>query len=215
MKSYQSRIFRSTLRCLTATAALLLISTCAALAQGPPAGGGGPPIVNPKGETDAQTGREASLRSAEMPASTDQASQRRLAAAIEQTKQDFKRIQLIRNDLIDELLAKKPLDYKQVAEQTAEINKRAVRLKVFMMPTKPEEKKTETESQAEVSNEELKGALVKLCNLIRSFTGNPMFKDLSTLDLKESAKAGSDLLAIIETSDFAKRGAERLSKSEK
>jgi hypothetical protein len=150
-----------------------------------------------------------------MPVTADQANQRRLAAAIEQTKQDFKRIQLIRNDMIDELLSNKPLDYKRIAEQTAEVNKRAGRLKFFMMPAKPEEKKPETENKAELNGEEVKGALVKLCNLIRSFTGNPMFKDLGTLDLKESAKASTDLLAIIEISDIARRSAERLSKTSK
>lgn len=215
MKSYQSRRIKGTVYRLSVVISLLLISAVAVLAQGPPAGAGRPAITNPKGETDAQTGREASLRSAEMPASADQSAQRRLAAAIEQTKQDFKRIQLIRNDMIDELLANKPLDYKRVAEQTAEVNKRANRLKVFMMPAKPEEKKEETENKVELNSEELKGALVKLCNLIRSFTGNPMFKDLSTLDLKESAKAGTDLLAILEISDTARRSAERLSKNPK
>jgi hypothetical protein len=42
-----------------------------------------------------------------------------------------------------------------------------------------------------------------------------MFKDLSTLDLKESAKANGDLLAIIEISENVRRNAERLSKSSK
>jgi len=215
MSNNQSRFIKETTSRLSMIISLILITAGAVLAQGPPAGAGRPAITNPKGDTDAQTGREASLRSAETPATADQSAQRRLAAALEQTKQDFKRIQLIRNDMIDELLANKAFDYKRIAEQTAEVNKRANRLKFFMMPAKPEEKKKETENQVELSSDEVKASLIKLCNLVRSFTGNPMFKDLSTLDLKESAKANGDLLAIIEISENVRRNAERLSKSSK
>jgi hypothetical protein len=151
MSNNQSRFIKETACRLSAVIFLLLITASAVLAQGPPAGAGRPSITNPKGDTDAQTGREASLRSAEMPATADQSAQRRLAAALDQTKQDFKRIQLIRNEMIDELLANKPFDYKRIAEQTAEVNKRASRLKSFMMPAKPEEKKKETENQLELS----------------------------------------------------------------
>ncbi|HKC64233.1 MAG TPA: hypothetical protein VKB86_11370, partial [Pyrinomonadaceae bacterium] len=182
----------------------------------PPSGMGNPGVVNPKGETDAQTSREATLRSAEMPASADQSNQRRLVAALDQMKLDFKRIQLIRNDMIDEILANKPFNYKRIAEQTAEVNKRANRLKGFMMPAKPEDKKKgETENQVELNSDEVKASLIKLCNLIRSFTNNPMFKDLGALDLKESSKANGDLLSIIEISENVRRNAERLSKSSK
>ena len=52
-------------------------------------------------------------------------------------KQDFARIQVLRNDIARNLVARKPLDYDLVAEQTAEINKRANGLNVYMMAPVP------------------------------------------------------------------------------
>jgi hypothetical protein len=188
---------------------LLFIAAGAALAQAP-GGVGAPAIINPKGDTDAQTNREAALRSAEIRSVGGRMDSRQLAAAIDQTKQDFKRIQLIRNDVVDYLVAKKPLDYKLVSEQAAEINKRANRLKSFLMPTAPVEKEKAAAKQTDYDGEQLKGALVKLCNTIYSFTGNAMFKDPTTVDSQKAASAGGDLLAIIELSDNVKRSADRL-----
>jgi hypothetical protein len=204
---------RSGIRRLAAIISLLLIGAGAALAQGAPGGVGAPTIINPKGDTDAQTNREAALRSAEIRAIGGRMDQRQLAAAIDQTKQDFKRIQIIRNDVIDYLVAKKPLDYKLVSEQAAEINKRANRLKSSLMPSAPVEKEKDAAKQTEYDGEQIKGALVKLCNTIYSFTGNSMFKDPATVDIQKAASAGGDLLTIIELSDNVKRSAERLKAS--
>jgi hypothetical protein len=215
MKQRRSCALRSSVCRLAAITSFLFAVAVAAPAQGGP-GGGAPPIVNPKGDTDAQTNREAALRSAEIGAVGGRMNQRQLAAAIDQTKQDFKRIQLIRNDVVDYLVARKPLDYKLVSEQAAEINKRANRLKSALMPSAPpEDKAREAAKQTEYDGEQIKGALVKLCNTIHSFTGNPMFKDPDTVDTQKAATAGGDLLAIIELSDIVKRSAERLGKASK
>jgi hypothetical protein len=214
MKYQQSCTVKSAVRRLTVIVSLFLIGAGAALAQAP-GGVGAPSIINPKGDTDAQTNREAALRSAEIRSVGGRMDQRQLAAAIDQTKQDFKRIQIIRNDVIDYLVAKKPLDYKLVSEQAAEINKRANRLKTFLMPSAPVEKEAEKDAapHADYDGEQLKGALVKLCNTIYSFTGNAMFKDPATVDIQKAASAGGDLLAIIELSDNVKRSADRLKAS--
>lgn len=199
---------------LAAAAAMLFVFACAALAQAPP-GAGAPAVVNPKGDTDAQTNREAMLRSAEVGATKEQLNRQRLLAGIEQTKQDFKRIQVVRNDMVDDLVAKKPLDFGQVSERAGEVNKRAVRLKSYLMPPTPEAEKKPDEKEVIYTEEELKGALVKLCNTIYSFTGNEMFKNPGTLDAQKSVKAGSDLLNIIELSGNIKRSADKLGKSAK
>jgi hypothetical protein len=215
MKHQQSCTVKSVVRRLSAIVSLLLIGAGAALAQGAPAGVGAPSHVNPKGDMDAQTNREAALRSAEIRSVGGRMDSRQLAAAIDQTKQDFKRIQLIRNDVVDYLVAKKPLDYKLVSEQAAEINKRANRLKSFLMPSAPVEKEKEKDAakQTEYDGEQIKGALVKLCNTIYTFTGSPMFKDPMTVDIQKAASAGGDLLTIIELSDNVKRSADRLKAS--
>ena len=212
MQSYTSRSVENAARRLAAVVFLSLAAACAAQAQAPP-GVGPPGIVNPKGDTDAQTNREATIRSAELNAAVNQLNQQRLAAVIEQTKQDFKRIQLIRNEMVDNLVAKKPLDYKLVSEQAAEINKRANRLKSFLMRPATEGEKKDESRQVEYDGDALKGALVKLCNAIYGFTGNPMFKDPGVVDAQKAAKAGGDLMNIIELSEDIRRNADRLGKS--
>jgi hypothetical protein len=100
---------------------LLVAAAVPASAQGgPPPGMGRPEGVrgDPKrAEMDAQTRREAMLRTAGRPGSAAEVNPLQLAAAIEQTKNDFKRIQLLRNDIVASLLAKKPLDYRQLASE--------------------------------------------------------------------------------------------------
>lgn len=215
MKKHETFRLRGAALRFAAAASLTLFACAAAVAQGPQSAEP-PGFKNPKGETDAQTNREAKMRSAELGATTEQLNKQRLLAGIEQTKQDFKRIQVVRNDMVDDLVAKKPLDFKQIYERAEDVNKRALRLKSHLMPPTPEaEKKPGEEKQVFYTEEQLKGALVKLCNTIYSFTGNEMFKNPGTLDAQKSMKAGADLLSIIELSDNIKRSADRLSKSSK
>src|SRR5437016_10440838 len=129
-------------------------------------------------------------------------------------KDDYKRIQVLRNDIARNLVAGKPLEYKLVAEQTAEINKRSSRLNIYMQARVPDEEKP---TLAELKNEEMVGALVRLCKLIDSFTENPALKNAATLDSKDVAKskenkanADRDLLAIIKLSSSLRKESERL-----
>jgi hypothetical protein len=106
-----------------------------------------------------------------------------------------------------------------VAEQTAEINKRASRLNVYMQARVPEEQRLSTADG--LKNEEMVGALVKLCKLIDSFTENPALKNAATIDSKEIAKAKEnranadrDLLAIIKLSASIQKKSENLGTSQ-
>jgi hypothetical protein len=215
MRNHESVALKVAALRLTAAASIVLFAAVAACAQGPPPGADAPGLRNPKGDTDAQTNREAKLRSAEVGATAEELNKQRLLAGIEQTKQDFKRIQLVRNDMVDDIVAKKPFDFKQISERADEVNKRAVRLKSYLMPPTPEGEKRPEEKEVSYTEEELKGALVKLCNSIYSFTANEMFKNPGTLDTQKSLKAGADLLTIIELSNNIKRNADRLGKSSK
>ena len=144
MNKHESLKLRAAALRLAAAASIVLFAAAAAYAQGAPPGAGAPAVINPKGDTDAQTNREAMLRSAETGARSEELNKQRLLAGIEQTKQDFKRIQLVRNDMVDDIVAKKPFDFKQLSERAEEVNKRALRLKAYLMPPTPEvEKKPE------------------------------------------------------------------------
>lgn len=199
-----------------------IFSLCVAsttLAQGKPAGAGPPPNNNPNIQDRFRQVDESKLRSAEMDVGTDDRNQKLLQAAILNMKEDFSRIQVVRNDIARGLVARKPLDFKLVSEQMAEINKRASRLNVYMRARVPEDEKQN--NSPELRSEEMIGALVRLCKLIDSFTENPALKNAATVDSKEIAKAKEDkvnadrdLLAIIELSSSLQKKSENLRMSQ-
>src|SRR2546421_1599116 len=182
---------------------------------GPPSGAGPPPNNNPNLQDRARKVDESRLRSAELDAGTEEKNQKLLQAAIANMKEDFTRIQVLRNDIARNLIARKPLDYKLVSEQTAEINKRASRLNVYMRARAVENEKED--NSPELKTEERIDALLRLCKLIDSFTENPALKNMATVDSKEIAKAREnktnadrDLLAIIKLSGSLQKKSENL-----
>jgi hypothetical protein len=190
-----------------------------AMAQGKPAGAGPPPNNNPNLDDRARQVDEGRLRSAEMDASADEKNQKLVQAAIANMKEDFARIQILRNDIARNLLAHKPLDYRLVSEQTAEINKRANRLGLYMRAHAAEGEKDD--NLPELKSEEMIGALVRLCKLIDSFTENPSLKNAATIDSKDvvkakenKANADRDLMAIIKLSNSLQKKSEGLKPSQ-
>jgi hypothetical protein len=186
---------------------IVLAAAMPAAAQGGPPPGAGPPLdPNPMREERERQTSEARLRTAESGAAEDAEKQKLIRLAIANVKQDFTRIQVLRNDIARNLVARKALDYNLITEQTAEIRKRAQRLNVYMSARDPENKEEDT--PLEVTSEEMIDALVRLCTLIDSYTENPALKNAATIDVKqnenskkERAKADQDLLAIIKLSD--------------
>lgn len=218
MKNLAGRVVGEAARRAASAVLLMLTVAVVASAQGPPDGAGAPGRVNPKDETQGRTNREARLRSAEIGTTSGQLNQKQLAAAIEQTKSDFKRIQLVRNELVDALVSKRPLDYRQLAGQADEINKRAQRLKSFLMRAPAggqdaAEEKKPAAATPDYDEAGMRSALVKLCNTIHSFTGNPMFKNPEVVDASQPAKAGGELLSILELSEAVRLNAERRAKA--
>src|ERR1044072_4969206 len=177
-----------------------------------PAGAGKPPIISIKRAEHGRQAAEAKLRSAEMDAGEEAENQKRILTAIANMKEDFTRIQVLRNDIVRNLVARKPLDYSLVRDQTAEINRRTHRLNVYMLAHPPDKKEPDTTS--DLKSEEMVGALVKLCKLIDRFTENPALKSAATIDAEKSeqakadkAKADADLLAIIKLSEAIQKKA--------
>ena len=199
-----------------------ILSLClagTAAAQGKPAGVGPPPNTNPNLQDRIRQIDEGKLRSAEMNAGEDEKNQKLVQAAIANMKDDFTRIQVLRNDIARNLVARKPIDYQLVSGQTAEINKRASRLNVYMRAHNADVEK-ENDSD-ELKNDEMVSALVRLCKLIDSFTENPALKNAATIDSKDlakakenKAKADRDLLAIIRLSDSLRKKSESLKTSQ-
>jgi hypothetical protein len=184
-------------------------------ATAPPPGAGAPGIINPKAAERSRQLAEGRLRSAEMDAGLESEKQKHIQEALVHIKEDFTRIQVLRNDIARDLVARKPLNYKLVYDQTSEINKRASRLNIYMMAHPSEN--AEGKEPSELKDEEMIGALVRLCKLVDSFTENPALSHALTVNVKEinkakedKAKADRDLLAIIKLSELIKKKSDYL-----
>lgn len=198
--------------CLLLSAALS--GTSAARQVGPSNPAPPPGMANPKRAAIERQEREAILRNTGLtPRRVED--MRGTQAAAEQVKQDFKRIQILRNNLVRHLAADGPLDYKVIAGESAEVNKRASRLRTYLVPQSQDGRDERPRSQIELEGELLRSALITLCQRIDSFTGSPVFKVLGVVDVEKSAAAGRDLQGIIRLSARIKEGAERMNKTVK
>ena len=174
---------------------------------GPPAPGNRDPVA----EARERQRREAQLRSLEMLGGAKREDQRGAEAAAEQLKDDYKNLQLLRNKVVRHLRSEKPLDYRFIAEEAGEINKRAGRLRNYLIRAAEGEKK----EPVEIGEGQMKDALVTMCKRIDSFTENPIFKVPSVVDVEQSAKADRDLRHILLLSAGLKKTAERLDAASK
>jgi hypothetical protein len=186
----------------------LAINSAQAQQTGPPPPGNRDPFA----EVRERQQREAQLRSAEMVGGVKKLDRRAAEAAAEQMREDFKSIQVQRNKIVRHLLSEKPFDYKFIATETEEINKRANRLKAHLLREVPGGEKQGQVKQVEITDDQMKDALVTMCKRIDSFTENPVFKVPDVVDVQQSAKANRDLRHIILLSDGIRKTAERLSK---
>lgn len=199
-------------------AALCVFTLAAGSARaqgGVPSGPPPPGNRDPFAEVRERQQREAQLRSAEMLGASKTTDRRGAEAAAEQMREDFRRIQILRNKVVRHLQSDKPLDYKFIAEGAEEINKRAGRLKTQLMREAADAEKKPQEKQFEIGDAQVKDALVTMCRRIDSFTENPIFKVPDVVDVQQSAKAGRDLRDVIRLSDAVRKAAERLNKISK
>lgn len=132
--------------------------------------------------------------------------------AFEQIRDDFRRIQIVNKEVMQAVTSGNGLDYKYISEATAEIKKRAARLKLNMVF--PEAEKDELlQKTPDTDDYNIKPALAALDNLIFTFVHNPVFRDAGVIDAKLGGKARRDLDIIIELSDKVRKIAERMRKN--
>lgn len=175
----------------------------------------GPPpsdTINPKAAARERQEREARLRSSGW-VTREATDYRGTRAAVEAMKEDYVRLQVLRNEIARHVTADRPLDYKFLAKRAEEVHKRAGRMRAVMMPQVAEKAEKVEARQVELDAVQVRSALVTLCRLIDSFTENPMFELPGTVDVELSAKAGSDIQSIVLLSESMRREAERLSKA--
>jgi hypothetical protein len=137
--------------------------------------------------------------------------ERAVKAAAKQLGEDFRRIQVIRNDVARALAAGGALDLARVSEQAAEVRKRALRMQSYLAlgDQRGDDRQQQHAATAAPGEGQLKDALVRLCKRIDSFVANPRFKSPDVVDVEGNAKAGRDLREIIALSSAVRDGAGR------
>jgi hypothetical protein len=195
-----------------AAVALLLAIPAACLAQG----GVGAIPTGPHTDPEAarirdEKQREMQLRN--LGGGAAHSNESAVKAAVDQLNQDFKRIQIIRNDIAHALKVEGSIDYRRVSEQTAEVRKRALRMQSYLALRGGDGK--EQAAQIEYDGEQVKDALVRLCKRIDSFVANPKFTSPLVADVGGTADASRDLQEIIALSGAVKSSAERLGRKDR
>ena len=126
--------------------------------------------------------------------------------------EEFKRLQLVNYSLAGAADPKAPLDYARVRKESAEVRKRAARLKSYLsLPEVEPEVKGEKAAGIQTP-EALREAVGRLDALVNSFAWNPIFQRPDVVDLEQSTKAGRDLAGILSLSEQIRKSADELGK---
>lgn len=132
-----------------------------------------------------------------------------------QLKYDFENLQTTHNQMMEMIFSNNVMDYRLIAEASAEIRRRATRLK-SNLPLPETEKAVAGQSLKgwdEIDGGQLKPALLFLDELIMRFVTNPIFQQADVLDLQQSSQAKRDLEDIIKMSGKIRKSAEKLAKA--
>jgi hypothetical protein len=158
---------------------------------------------------------EESLRRRLVASSVRVSDPRFLQAVILQVKEDFERIQVVRNELVRITSANNALNYKFISDATGEIRKRSNRLKNNLALADPEGGEESKKNGVELDPEQMKDALLTLCNRIESFVKSSVFETPGVVDVEGSTKANSDLENMIQLSSNIRKNAQRLNNTPK
>ncbi|HEY0320162.1 MAG TPA: hypothetical protein VGC66_04250 [Pyrinomonadaceae bacterium] len=132
-----------------------------------------------------------------------------------QVKEDYEGIQVANNNILRMIASGKELDQKIITSATADIKKRASRLKSFLIALeRAEEDKDRKKDLTELEPARLKSSLLVLDASIVRLVENPIFRHIDkVVDVESSKKALSELDSIIELSEKIKRSVERSTKT--
>ena len=123
-----------------------------------------------------------------------------------QIREDFTRLQVVNNEMMQTVFVKKNVDRKSIAATTAEINKRATRLSENLVLPRLDDKAKNQKRDDAGNDSGLQAGLLKLDRCIMSFIGNPLFKQPDVVDAQLALKARRDLDLIIRLSKQLKTG---------
>jgi hypothetical protein len=189
------------------------------LAAQRPGGPPGTPSNDPNDPINQEKTNKADMRNREWLMGNSRKPIRRAAwgpelAALPQINEDFQRIQLVDKDLMTAVFANNILDHKQIVKATADIEKRAGRLKGNLAYPEPGE--TPKTSLKTPNKTDIRLELSKLDSAIMSFVNNPIFKaDRKVINAELAMKVSEDLTTVMKLSNSIRREAEALGKLQK
>jgi hypothetical protein len=191
---------------------LVLLSTVPIAAQRPVSG---TPTNDPRDPENQPSTNKGDMRNRELLMGHSRTLARKggsgpEASALPQIKEDFERIQLIEKEMMKSVFLDNLLDYQQIVKTTAEIKKRATRLKANLAYPEPLDRNKALKSRLGNSDGDIKVSLTSLDQAIMSFVMNPIFQFQRVVETGLATKAIGDLIDIIELSELTKRRAERL-----
>ena len=129
-----------------------------------------------------------------------------------EVNEDLSRLNLLNEKIAANSGNNVSLNYKEIVDSSAEIKKRATRLKSSLaLPAEEGEEKSAGFKDAEKA--ELQPVLSTMHSLLNSFLRNPIFSDSGALDMRLAAKARRDLEDIIVLSEKLRKNAEKRAKS--
>ncbi len=122
---------------------------------------------------------------------------------------DVGRLRALRDEMAEHVASGRPLDYVTIVKQTGEVNKRARRLKSWLVLVKapPRGEKIEIDAAC------MPDTLSTLCARIDSFAAAALFDSEEEYDARKSAQASADLQAIVALSDGIRQSAGRLERA--
>ncbi len=173
---------KSTMSALTIIAAAAIITLSSAT---PLRAQGGPALTNRDRDIN---NREAEMANRERQGKP--AAKRDMQMIMAEVNEDFDRLRAIDEEIQTTLSLNAALDYKHLAETTAEVKKRATRLKTNLtFPVAKDEKRQKIQDPGD----DLKPWVAMLEGLIKSFITNPIFSDSGGLDAQLAGKAKRDV----------------------
>ena len=186
-----------------------------AAAQSPAPPGAGDKNLGDRNIKDRSMELERVKREADKPARKNDAAD---TARFEEIKDDFENIQRLQDEVLKAYTTSKEVPVKTIADDAAEINKRATRLESNLFPAPPEEKKSSKKSK-DVPKEEpaplgplpqdLKSLIVEQDNILARFVTNPMFTNPTVANINDQLVARTDLQKVIRLSAALKAEAEK------
>lgn len=181
----------------------------------------GPPSNDPRDPENQQSTNKTDMKNREWLMGHSRTLSRKAGSgpegsALPQIKEDFEQIQLIEREMVTSVFANNVLDYQQIWKTSAEIKRRAARLKTNLAYPEPLDRSKARKSRPDNYGEDIKVSLTNLDQSIRSLVLNPIFQlQQQVVETRLAMKATSDLMDIIEISELTRKRAERLEREAK